>query len=54
MIVENLKTLKYHIFLIKSISAICSKCGSNDEIIFKEEESIEILKTFSLIDNIEE
>ena len=33
------------------LSSICNKCGSEDEQIFKEEESIEI---FSLVNNIEE
>ena len=33
------------------ISIICDKCGSNDEKIFKEEESIEILKIHGLIKN---
>ena len=36
------------------ISIICSKCGYNNDRIFKEEESIEILKTFGSIDNINE
>ena len=35
------------------LSIICSKCGSKDEKIFKEEESIKILKIFGLINNIE-
>ena len=34
-------------------SIIWSKCGSKDEKIFKEEESIEILKILDLIYNIE-
>ena len=33
-------------------SIICSKCKNEDEKIFKEEESIEILKIFGLIDKI--
>ena len=37
----------------KPVSVICSRCGSNDKRIFKEEKSIEILKTLSLINNIE-
>ena len=36
------------------LSIICSKCKSKDEKIFKEKESIEILKILGLIDNIEE
>ena len=34
------------------LSIICSKCKNKDEKIFKEEESIEILKTPDLIQNI--
>ena len=33
------------------LSSICNKCGSEDEKIFKEEESIEILKNLGLINN---
>ena len=33
-------------------TVICSKCGSKDEKIFNEEESIEILKILCLISNI--
>ena len=36
------------------LSIICSKCGSKDEKIFKEEESIKILKIFGLINKIEQ
>lgn len=36
------------------LSIICDKCGSNDDKIFTIEESIEILKTLGLIDNINE
>ena len=32
----------------------CNKCGSEDKKIFKDEESIEILKALGLITNIEE
>ena len=32
---------------------ICSKCGSKDEKIFKEEKPTELLKILSLISNIE-
>ena len=35
------------------LSIICSKCGSKDENIFKDVESIEILKVLDLIVNIE-
>ena len=34
------------------LSIICSKCQNEDEKMFKEEESIEILKILCLIDNI--
>ena len=34
------------------LSIICSKCKNGDEKILKEEESIEILKIVSLIENI--
>ena len=37
-----------------ALSITCSKCKNDDEKIFKEEESIEILKKFGLIHNIEE
>ena len=33
------------------LSSICNKCGSEDEKIFKEEESMKILKIYSLITN---
>ena len=34
------------------LSIICSKCKNEDEELFKEEESIEILKILDLIENI--
>ena len=34
------------------LSIICSKCKNEDEKIFKDKESIEILKIFGLIENI--
>ena len=49
--IENLKTLKYNKYIFKEtlvLSIICCMWGSNDEKIFKEEESIEILKIFQL------
>ena len=51
---ENLKILKYHTFLKKTLvlSIICSKCKNEDEKIFTEEELIEILKILGLIENI--
>ena len=36
------------------LSIICSKCKNEDETIFKEEESIEILKILGLINHIGE
>ena len=36
------------------LSIICSKCKYEDEKVFKEEESIVMLKIFGLINNIEE
>ena len=35
------------------LSVICSKCKNEDEKLFKEEESIEILKILDLIENIQ-
>ena len=43
--IENVKTLKYHVFekkKKKNISFICGKCCNKDKKTFKEEESIEI------------
>ena len=52
---KNSKTLKYYTSSIKKVfSFICDKCSSNDYKLFKEEESIEILKVLGLIDNINE
>ena len=34
------------------LSIICSKCKNEDEKLFKEEESIDILKIIGLIENI--
>ena len=52
---ENLKKLKYHIVLkyIKSL-IVYSYCGHEYKTIFKEEESIEILKIIGLTNNIGE
>ena len=36
------------------LSVICIKCGSKDEKIFTEEESIEMLEVLGLINNIEQ
>ena len=50
---ENLKNLKYHTSLkTLALSITCSKCKNEDEKLFKQEESIEILKIFSLVVNI--
>ena len=53
--IENLKNLKDHTTQKKILilSIICSKCKSEDEKIFKEEESIEILENLGFINNIE-
>ena len=51
-----MKNLKYHNFWKKTLvlCIIYSKCKNEDEKIFKEEESIEILKSHGLINNIEQ
>ena len=51
--IENLKSLKCHTFSKKTLvlSIICSKSKNEDEKIFKEEESIEILKILGLVEN---
>ena len=54
--IENLKTLKYHIFKKKTLDLPInySKCGHEYKKIFKkEEESIEVLEILGLITNIE-
>ena len=49
------KNIKISYICDKSfLSIICNKCGSKNEKIFKEEESIEISKILGLIANIEE
>ena len=50
-----MKNLKDHTSQIKTLvlSIICSKCKSEDEKIFKEEQSIEILENLGFINNIE-
>ena len=53
--IKNLKILKYHTFSKKlAIITMCSKCGSKDEKIYKEEEAIKILKILGLINNKEQ
>ena len=42
------------LFVVLILFGICNKCKSEDEKIFKEEESIERLKILGLITNIEE
>ena len=48
--IKNLQTLKYHVFSTKNM---ISSYYHEDEKIFKEEESIEILKSLGLIIQIE-
>ena len=53
--IENLKNLKHNTSWKRKtlvLSIICSKYKNEDEKIFKEEESIEILKILDLIENI--
>ena len=50
---RNFKNLNYLIVVIKLLSSICDNCGSVAEKIFKEVESIEILKFPGLIENIQ-
>ena len=53
--IENLKTIKYHIYILEKtlvLSIICSKCNNEDKKIFKEKESIEILKILDVITNL--
>ena len=51
---SKFKNLKISKIFRKALvfSIICSKCDSKDKNIFKEEESIEILKIIDLINNI--
>ena len=44
--------ISYLLEKILVISIICSKCKNEDEILFKEEESIKILKILGLMKNI--
>ena len=48
--IEKLK-ISYLLEKILVLSVICSKCKNKDEKIFKEEESIELLKILGLIEN---
>ena len=43
--------ISYLLKRVLLISVICSKCKNEDETLSKEEESIEILKTLSSIEN---
>ena len=51
---KNLKNLKMSYLVEKALvlSTIYSECKNEDEKLFKEEESFEILKTLGLINNI--
>ena len=51
---ENLKNVKYHTFSKKTfvLSINCSKCKNEDEKLFEEEESIQILKILGLDEDI--
>ena len=51
---RNLEKTKISYLLENALvlSIICSKCKNEDEKIFKEEDSIEILKVFGFIENI--
>ena len=53
---RKFKKLKISYLLHKTLTLylICVKCSSKSEIIFKEEESTEILTILGLINNIEE
>ena len=51
---KSKKTMSYIFKKALSLSIVCSKCGHKYENIFKEEESIEILKILGVIDNIDE
>ena len=53
--IENLKKLKYHIFLKKtwSPSLVYGKYGHEYEKIFEKEESVQILEILGLINNME-
>ena len=51
--IENLKNLNIiHLRKTLALSIICCKCKNEDEKIFKEQESVEVLKILGLIENI--
>ena len=53
--IENLKYIKYRTSCKTLVlSIICGKCINEDEKVFKEEKSIEILKILGVIRNMEE
>ena len=53
--IENLKYIKYRTSCQTLVlSIICGKCINEDEKVFKEEKSIEILKILGVIRNMEE
>ena len=57
IVCNKYRKLKKKIIYLKktlSIYIFCSKCGHDYEKVFKEEESIQILKTFGLINDAEE
>ena len=51
--VVSFRNLKYQMFSKKTLllSIICSKCQNEDEELFKEEETIEVLTVLGLIEN---
>ena len=49
---KNLKNLKDILDEKLVLSIICNKCKNEDEKVFKDEESIEILKILGLIENV--
>ena len=51
---KNDKIMVKYFSILLVLSIVCSKCKNEDEKVFKEEESIAILKILSLINNIEE
>ena len=51
---ERVKNPKKYIFWKAGLSSVYSECGHEYKEIFKEQESIEILKIISVITNIEE
>ena len=52
LFVVSIENLKYLLEKILVLSIICNKCKNDNKKLFKEEESIEILKINGLIENI--